>query len=135
MEEAILIRHLGTRTRESQRFLSPERGRGKSESATPTETRLILQQLKLRLKTLLDKKKVMQSRSATTSKISASFITLEEGFQQFGNDLNKLLVGKLLADHHSVCFADGFVAIRGNKCDSVFENPEESPLETVSPYK
>ncbi|MCJ1461703.1 phosphate system positive regulatory protein pho81 [Pseudocyphellaria aurata] len=47
-------------------------------------------ELKLRLKTLLDKKKVMQSRSATTSKLSASFITLEEGFQQFGNDLNKL---------------------------------------------
>jgi CDK inhibitor PHO81 len=35
---------------------------------------------------------MMQSRSATTSKISASFITLEEGFQQFGNDLNKLQV-------------------------------------------
>jgi len=34
----------------------------------------------------------MQARSATTSKISASFITLEEGFQQFGNDLNKLQV-------------------------------------------
>ncbi|KAA6407803.1 MAG: ankyrin repeat nuc-2 [Lasallia pustulata] len=48
-------------------------------------------ELKLRLRTLLDKKRVMQSRSATTSKISASFITLEEGFQQFGNDLNKLL--------------------------------------------
>lgn len=52
-------------------------------------------QLKLRLKTLLDKKKVMQSRSATTSKLSASFITLEEGFQQFGNDLNKLQVSRL----------------------------------------
>ncbi|KAI9771256.1 MAG: phosphate system positive regulatory protein pho81 [Geoglossum simile] len=47
-------------------------------------------ELKLRLKTLLDKKKVMQSRSETTSKVSATFITLEEGFQQFGNDLNKL---------------------------------------------
>lgn len=51
-----------------------------------------LKQLKLRLKTLLDKKKVMQARSATTSKLSASFVTLEEGFQQFGNDLNKLQV-------------------------------------------
>ncbi|KAK3170906.1 hypothetical protein OEA41_002990 [Lepraria neglecta] len=47
-------------------------------------------ELKLRLKTLLDKKRVMQARSGTASKISASFITLEEGFQQFGNDLNKL---------------------------------------------
>ena len=35
----------------------------------------------------------MQARSGTASKISASFITLEEGFQQFGNDLNKLQVG------------------------------------------
>jgi len=50
--------------------------------------------LKLRLKTLLDKKKVMQSRSETTSKISVTFITLEEGFQQFGNDLNKLQVNQ-----------------------------------------
>ncbi|KAL2050154.1 hypothetical protein ABVK25_009515 [Lepraria finkii] len=47
-------------------------------------------ELKLRLKTLLDKKRVMQARNGTASKISASFITLEEGFQQFGNDLNKL---------------------------------------------
>ena len=49
-------------------------------------------QLKLRLKTLLDKKKVMQGRNVSASKISASFITLEEGFQQFGSDLNKLQV-------------------------------------------
>lgn len=52
-------------------------------------------QLKLRLKTLLDKKRVMQARSAIASKISASFITLEEGFQQFGNDLNKLQVSRI----------------------------------------
>lgn len=37
----------------------------------------------------------MQARSAIASKISASFITLEEGFQQFGNDLNKLQVSTL----------------------------------------
>jgi len=46
--------------------------------------------LKLRLKTLTDKKKIMQSRSQTTSKISATYVTLQEGFQQFENDLNKL---------------------------------------------
>jgi SPX domain protein involved in polyphosphate accumulation len=46
--------------------------------------------LKLRLKTLIDKKKIMQSRSETTSKISATYITLQEGFQQFEHDLNKL---------------------------------------------
>ncbi|CAG8978194.1 hypothetical protein HYALB_00011429 [Hymenoscyphus albidus] len=47
-------------------------------------------ELKIRLKTLLDKKKVLQSRTATASRRSAKFTTLEEGFQQFGNDLNKL---------------------------------------------
>jgi CDK inhibitor PHO81 len=39
---------------------------------------------------LLDKKKVLQSRNQSISRLSAKFTTLEEGFQQFGNDLNKL---------------------------------------------
>lgn len=43
----------------------------------------------------------MQARSATASKISASFITLEEGFQQFGNDLNKLQVSTTTCGHYS----------------------------------
>ncbi|RDW82087.1 SPX-domain-containing protein [Coleophoma cylindrospora] len=47
-------------------------------------------ELRIRLKTLLDKKKVLQSRNQNTSRRSAKFTTLEEGFQQFGNDLNKL---------------------------------------------
>lgn len=46
-------------------------------------------QLKVRLKTLLDKK-VLQSRSHGISRRSAKFTTLQEGFQQFANDLNKL---------------------------------------------
>jgi CDK inhibitor PHO81 len=46
--------------------------------------------LKLRLKTLIDKKKVIQSRSQTTSKLSATYVTLREGFQQFEHDLSKL---------------------------------------------
>lgn len=45
--------------------------------------------LKIRLKTLLDKKKVLQSRHGI-SRRSAKFTTLQEGFQQFANDLNKL---------------------------------------------
>ncbi|KAK2783352.1 phosphate system positive regulatory protein pho81 [Emmonsiellopsis sp. PD_33] len=45
----------------------------------------------LRLKTLLDKKRVVQSRrSVTNSKAPANFVTLFEGFQQFDGDLNKL---------------------------------------------
>jgi CDK inhibitor PHO81 len=44
------------------------------------------------LKTLLDKKRVIQARIAATSRLSASFATLVEGFQQFDNDLNKLQV-------------------------------------------
>ena len=43
----------------------------------------------------------MQARSATASKISASFITLEEGFQQFGNDLNKLQVSTSTGERSS----------------------------------
>ncbi|PLB34018.1 putative cyclin dependent kinase inhibitor Pho81 [Aspergillus candidus] len=44
----------------------------------------------LRLKTLLDKKRVIQSRTAAKSKAPASLVTLFEGFQQFDGDLNKL---------------------------------------------
>ncbi|KAK4202528.1 hypothetical protein QBC40DRAFT_251926 [Triangularia verruculosa] len=48
-------------------------------------------ELKVRLKTLLDKKKVLQSRhGGNISRRSAKFTTLQEGFQQFANDLNKL---------------------------------------------
>lgn len=47
-------------------------------------------QLKLRLKTLVDKKKVIQSRSWKSSKLSTIYITLREGFQQFEHDLSKL---------------------------------------------
>ncbi|KAJ4306875.1 phosphate system positive regulatory protein pho81 [Collariella sp. IMI 366227] len=46
-------------------------------------------ELKVRLKTLLDKKRVLQSRHGV-SRRSAKFTTLQEGFQQFANDLNKL---------------------------------------------
>ncbi|KAK4157464.1 hypothetical protein C8A00DRAFT_40178 [Chaetomidium leptoderma] len=46
-------------------------------------------ELKVRLKTLLDKKRVIQSRHGV-SRQSAKFTTLQEGFQQFANDLNKL---------------------------------------------
>ncbi|THC94601.1 hypothetical protein EYZ11_005924 [Aspergillus tanneri] len=44
----------------------------------------------LRLKTLIDKKRVIQSRAVTSSKAPANFVTLFEGFQQFDGDLNKL---------------------------------------------
>ncbi|KAK3344013.1 ankyrin repeat protein nuc-2, partial [Lasiosphaeria hispida] len=47
-------------------------------------------ELKIRLKTLLDKKKVLRSRNYGTSRRSAKFTTLQEGFQQFANDINKL---------------------------------------------
>ncbi|KXX77663.1 Ankyrin repeat protein nuc-2, partial [Madurella mycetomatis] len=47
-------------------------------------------ELKIRLKTLLDKKKALRSRNHGVSRRSAKFTTLQEGFQQFANDLNKL---------------------------------------------
>ncbi|SZF03979.1 unnamed protein product [Blumeria hordei] len=47
-------------------------------------------ELKIRLKTLLDKKRLLRSRGQAILRRSTKFTTLEEGFQQFGNDLNKL---------------------------------------------
>ncbi|KHJ30292.1 putative ankyrin repeat protein nuc-2 [Erysiphe necator] len=47
-------------------------------------------ELQIRLKTLLEKKKVLKSKNHITSRRFAKFTTLEEGFQQFVNDLNKL---------------------------------------------
>jgi CDK inhibitor PHO81 len=52
----------------------------------------VVVQLKLRLKALLDKKKLLQCHDRTISKLSTTFVTLEEGFQQFGVELNKLQV-------------------------------------------
>jgi SPX domain protein involved in polyphosphate accumulation len=45
-------------------------------------------ELKLRLKTLVDKKKAIQSRDGKAA--GASYITLREGFQLFEHDLSKL---------------------------------------------
>jgi CDK inhibitor PHO81 len=47
-------------------------------------------QLKLRLRTLLDKKRGLQSRATPASKLSSSYVTLDEGFRLFSNDLDKL---------------------------------------------
>ena len=85
---------VGKRAGESQRLLLAEGGRGTSPQANLNYF-LRRWQLKLRLKTLLDKKRMMQLRNPAAPKISASFITLEEGFQQFGNDLSKLQVRKI----------------------------------------
>ena len=54
-------------------------------------------QFSLRLKTLVDKKRVIQTRTVTNSKAPANFVALFEGFQQFDGDLNKLQVGLLVA--------------------------------------
>ncbi|KAL4870630.1 hypothetical protein BDV12DRAFT_47495 [Aspergillus spectabilis] len=43
-----------------------------------------------RLKTLVDKKRVVQSRTVTKSKAPSNLVALLEGFQQFDGDLNKL---------------------------------------------
>ncbi|KAJ5683212.1 hypothetical protein N7462_006377 [Penicillium macrosclerotiorum] len=44
----------------------------------------------LRLKTLVDKKRMIQSRTISNSKAPSNFVALFEGFQQFDGDLNKL---------------------------------------------
>lgn len=88
----VLIHCIGKRARESQCVLSAKGGRGLLPTSSQALFLLTMVQLKLRLKTLLDKKRAVQSRGTSTPKISASFITLEEGFEQFGSDLNKLQV-------------------------------------------
>jgi hypothetical protein len=49
-------------------------------------------QLRLRLSTLLDKKRVMQQHPQSVSKSSSRYVALEEGLNQFSMDLNKLEV-------------------------------------------
>lgn len=52
----------------------------------------LTEKFSLRLKTLVDKKRVIQSRNVANSKAPANFVALFEGFQQFDGDLNKLQV-------------------------------------------
>ncbi|OAG18282.1 SPX-domain-containing protein [Alternaria alternata] len=47
-------------------------------------------ELRLRLTTLLDKKRVMQQHPQSVSKTSSRYVALEEGLKQFSMDLNKL---------------------------------------------
>ncbi|KAL1586745.1 hypothetical protein WHR41_04513 [Cladosporium halotolerans] len=47
-------------------------------------------ELKLRLRTLLDKRRSLQHRATPASKLSSSYVTLDEGFRLFSNDLDKL---------------------------------------------
>ncbi|PIA93435.1 Ankyrin repeat protein nuc-2 [Cercospora beticola] len=47
-------------------------------------------ELKLRLRTLLDKKRGVQHRATPASKLSSTYVTLDEGFRLFSNDLDKL---------------------------------------------
>ncbi|RMZ30217.1 hypothetical protein D0859_05707 [Hortaea werneckii] len=47
-------------------------------------------ELKLRLRTLLDKKRALQSRNTPATKLSSSYVTLNEGFRLFSSDLDKL---------------------------------------------
>ena len=54
------------------------------------EVNLTFVKLKLRLHTLLDRKRGLQSRATPASKLSSTYITLDEGFRLFSNDLDKL---------------------------------------------
>ncbi|KAF4538923.1 Ankyrin repeat protein [Lasiodiplodia theobromae] len=47
-------------------------------------------ELKLRLNTLLEKKRSLQSQPIPISKLSSKYVILEEAFRLFSNDLNKL---------------------------------------------
>ncbi|KAF2223346.1 ankyrin repeat protein nuc-2 [Elsinoe ampelina] len=47
-------------------------------------------ELKLRLRTLLDRKRALQQRAPSASKLSSVYRTLDEGFRLFNSDLDKL---------------------------------------------
>ncbi|KAK5110712.1 hypothetical protein LTR62_005589 [Meristemomyces frigidus] len=47
-------------------------------------------ELRIRLRTLLDKKRALESRSTSASKLSSGYVLLDEGFRLFSNDLDKL---------------------------------------------
>lgn len=51
-----------------------------------------LQQLKLRLSSLLEQKRSMQAQQTPASRLSSRYIALEDGFRQFSADLSKLQV-------------------------------------------
>lgn len=53
-------------------------------------------ELRNRLSTLVDKRKLLQFNDSIALRSSASFIVLQEGFQQFERDLNKLQVNIFL---------------------------------------
>lgn len=74
----------------------------------------------------------MQSRQETTSKVSSTFITLEEGFQQFNNDLNKLQVGSVrqaLQDYALIR-----TAIRRGQRDCFLEDSEKGWSQNREPF-
>lgn len=77
--------------REGQHFLLAKGSRSQSYATIPpsAESTNVLK-LKLRLRTLLDKKRALQSRATPASKLSSSYVTLDEGFRLFSNDLDKL---------------------------------------------
>ncbi|KAK3670485.1 phosphate system positive regulatory protein pho81 [Recurvomyces mirabilis] len=47
-------------------------------------------ELRIRLRTLLDKKRALESRATPASKLSSGYVLLDEGFRLFSNDLDKL---------------------------------------------
>lgn len=87
-------------------------------------------QFSLRLKTLLDKKRVIQSRTHANSKVPANFVALLEGFQQFDGDLNKLQVCANFAAKWTSFALELTVsaAIRRDQRDRRLENSEKGSL-------
>jgi hypothetical protein len=83
-------------------------------------------QLRLRLTTLLDKKRVMQQHPQSVSKTSSRYVALEEGLKQFSMDLNKLEVIGPYALGASHTNPD--LAICGSERNSFLQDPQEGLL-------
>ena len=86
------FRTRNVKLRKSTLFIYKRRPRSVPLPRAAAQKPDIRRQFSQRLKTLVDKKRVVQSRTVTKPKAPANLVALLEGFQQFDGDLNKLQV-------------------------------------------
>lgn len=79
-----------TRARKGEHVLSAEGSRGGMNLFCTKSAMANHGKLKLRLRTLLDKKRSLQGSTTPATKLSSSYVTLNEGFRLFSSDLDKL---------------------------------------------
>lgn len=79
-------------------------------------------ELRNRLDTLVEKRKLLQAGNQLELRLSATFIVLQEGFQQFERDLNKLQVSKGTCKSYYQITSS---AICRTECDRILQGIEK----------